>query len=94
MHAPLQAQDPRLVEASLLIFAELADPLAESLRPFMGTLHSVLLACLGAQQQDVAVAAAHATTAFIQALEDASDRDKFQVRCSGAQGGLRATQPH
>lgn len=68
------------MEASLLIFAELAESMAESLRPFMGTLHGVLLGCLGSQNQDVAVAAVHATTAFIQALEDAADRDKFQVR--------------
>ena len=67
------------MEASLLIFAQLAEPMADSLRPFMGTLHSVLTTCLGAQQPDVAVAAARATTSFIQALEDASDRDKFQV---------------
>ena len=60
----------------------------DSLRPFMGTLHTVLLACLASPQPDVAVAAARATTAFIQQLEDASDRNKFQVRVGELFGGL------
>lgn len=75
------------MEASLLIFAQLAESMTDQLRPFMGTLHTLLLNCLNAQQPDVAVAAARATTAFVQALDEPSDRDKFQVgrllNCSG-----------
>ena len=52
----------------------------ENLTPFIGTLHGVLMHCLASEEASVAVAAARATAAFIQALEDAAQRDQFQVR--------------
>jgi hypothetical protein len=67
------------VESALNIFAQLAHFIMPTLTQYMGTLDSLLQACLRSQKPEVAIAAMKATTAFIQALEDAQDRDKFQV---------------
>ena len=51
----------------------------DNLTPFIGTLHGVLMHCLASSEADVAVAAARATAAFVQSLDDAAQRDQFQV---------------
>ncbi|KAM7500304.1 hypothetical protein LguiA_024718 [Lonicera macranthoides] len=74
------SENPKLRESSLLIFAQLAQYIGESLVPYLDTLHSVFSECLGNRNadSDVRIAAFGATINFIQCLESASDRDKFQ----------------
>lgn len=55
------------MECALLIFAQLAHYIMDTLRQYMGTLHTTLGQCLGSPQQDVSVAAMRAVTSFIQA---------------------------
>lgn len=74
-----QNSDPRMVEAGLLIFAQLAGSVMDALKPYIATLHGVLMHCLKSEKPEVAVAAARATSSFIQSLDDASQRDQFQV---------------
>ncbi|KAD7478233.1 hypothetical protein R6Q59_007682 [Mikania micrantha] len=70
--------NPRHRESALLIFAQLAQYIGETLIPHLGTLHAVFLGCLGAGiDPDVRIAALNASINFIQCLETASDRDKF-----------------
>lgn len=76
----VQSQNPREVESALLIFAQLAHYLMGTLKQYMGTLNDVLRSCLQSPVLDVAIAAMRATTAFIQELDDGSERNKFQVR--------------
>ncbi|KAH9611136.1 hypothetical protein KSS87_023271 [Heliosperma pusillum] len=74
------SDNPKLREMSLLIFAQLAQYIGETiLVPHLTTLHNVFLQCLGgATTADVRIAALSATINFIQCLNTASDRDKFQ----------------
>ena len=51
----------------------------DALTPYIATLHGLLMHCLNSSSPDVAVAAARATSSFIQALDDAAQRDQFQV---------------
>lgn len=67
------------VESALNIFAQLAHYIMPTLMQYMGTLDSILQACLRSQKAEVAISAMKATTAFIQELEDGQERDKFQV---------------
>ncbi|KAL8201585.1 hypothetical protein R6Q57_010732 [Mikania cordata] len=70
--------NPRHRESALLIFAQLAQYIGETLIPHLDTLHAVFLGCLGAGiDPDVRIAALNASINFIQCLENASDRDKF-----------------
>ncbi|KAJ9541237.1 hypothetical protein OSB04_027743 [Centaurea solstitialis] len=65
-------------ESALLIFAQLAQYIGETLVPHLDTLHAVFLGCLGSGiDPDVRIAALGASINFIQCLEKASDRDKF-----------------
>lgn len=65
-------------ESALLIFAQLAHYIGETLVPHLETLHAVFLGCLGVGvDSDVRVAALGASINFIQCLERASDIDKF-----------------
>ena len=41
-----QNSDPRMVEAGLLIFAQLAGSVMDALTPYIATLHGVLMHCL------------------------------------------------
>ncbi|KAK9821719.1 hypothetical protein WJX81_003315 [Elliptochloris bilobata] len=75
----VQSRQPRMVEAALLVFAQLARYLADTLRQYLGTLHSVLVTSLGSPSLDVTLAAMRATSAFIQELEDPAERDQFQA---------------
>ena len=74
-----QSTDPRMTEAGLLIFAQLAGSVMDALKPYIATLHGLLMHCLSSSSPDVAVAAARATSSFIQSLDDAAQRDQFQV---------------
>lgn len=66
-------------ESALLIFAQLAQYIGETLIPYLDTLHSVFLACLGTgMDSDVQIAALGAAINFIQCLEKASELQKFQ----------------
>ncbi|XP_024975878.1 importin-5-like [Cynara cardunculus var. scolymus] len=70
--------NPRHRESALLIFAQLAQYIGETLVPHLDTLHAVFLGCLGTgTDPDVRIAALGASINFIQCLEKASDRDKF-----------------
>ncbi|XP_073221997.1 uncharacterized protein [Cicer arietinum] len=73
------ASDTRLQEISLLVFAQLAHYIGETLLPQLSTLHSVFLRCLGASTSaDVRIAALAASINFVQCLSNPSDRDRFQ----------------
>lgn len=69
----------KLRESALLIFAQLAQYIGETLVPHLDTLHNVFFQCLGGNSSaDVRIAALGATINFIQCLTSAADRDKFQ----------------
>ncbi|KAL5074443.1 hypothetical protein RYX36_013427 [Vicia faba] len=72
--------DARLQEISLLVFAQLAHYIGETLIPQLSTLHSVFLRSLSAatSSSDVRIAALDASINFVQCLSNPSDRDKFQ----------------
>ncbi|GMH20087.1 hypothetical protein Nepgr_021928 [Nepenthes gracilis] len=73
------SDDPRLRESALLIFAQLAQYIGETLIPHLDTLHTVFLQCLSSgSNPDVRIAALSASINFIQCLTNASDRDRFQ----------------
>ena len=74
----VQSGDPRLMESSLLIFAQLARYVMPVLQQYLGTLHSALGAGMSHDVMDVKIAAFKATTTFIQMLENPVDRDQFQ----------------
>ncbi|KAF7819275.1 importin-5-like [Senna tora] len=69
----------KLQEAALLIFAQLAHYIGETLAPQLGTLHSVFLQHLSSSKSsDVRIAALGASINFIQCLSSSADRDRFQ----------------
>ncbi|XP_028790376.1 importin-5 [Neltuma alba] len=69
----------KLQEAALLIFAQLAHYIGETLVPQLSTLHAVFLQCLtSSKSSDVRIAALGASINFIQCLSNPSDRDRFQ----------------
>lgn len=69
----------KLQESALLIFAQLAQYIGETLVPHLDTLHSVFSQCLASSKTgDVRIAALGAAINFIQCLSTASDRDRFQ----------------
>ena len=73
------SDNPKLRESSLLIFAQLAQYIGETLIPYLDTLHNVFFQCLSSgSSSEVRIAALGATINFIQCLTSASDRDKFQ----------------
>lgn len=74
------SDNPNLQESALLIFAQLAHYIGETLVPHLSTLHSVFYQCLssGAKSSDVRIAALSAAINFIQCLTSPSDRDRFQ----------------
>ncbi|GJZ65987.1 importin-5-like protein [Tanacetum coccineum] len=73
------SEDFRLIESALLIFAQLAQFVGESLIPHITHLHGVFGKCLGnVGSADVRIAALSAVINFIQCLESGNDRDRFQ----------------
>lgn len=73
------SDSPRLQESALLMFAQLAQYIGETLIPHLDTLHNVFLQCLSTSSNpDVRIASLGASINFIQCLSSASDRDKFQ----------------
>lgn len=71
--------DARLQEISLLVFAQLAHYIGETLIPQLSTLHSVFLRSLSAatSSSDVRIAALAASINFVQCLSNPSDRDRY-----------------
>ncbi|KAK9986830.1 hypothetical protein SO802_031781 [Lithocarpus litseifolius] len=69
-----------LQELSLIIFAQLAHYIGETLVPHLTTLHDVFLNCLASPRSnsDVRIASLGAAINFVQCLSSASDRDRFQ----------------
>eukprot|EP00798_Chlamydomonas_sp_ICE-L_P025737 gene25737-11397_t len=74
----VQSNQPGLMESALSIFACLAHYMVDTLKPSLPTLVQVLGACLGHPESEVQLASFRAVSSFIQALEEPSDRDKFQ----------------
>ncbi|WCJ43619.1 ARM repeat superfamily protein [Euphorbia peplus] len=73
------ATDSHMQENVLLIFAQLAQFVGETLVPHIRTLHDVFLNCLSVSSSDgVRIAALNATINFIQCLSSNNDREKFQ----------------
>ncbi|KAL5074715.1 hypothetical protein RYX36_013699, partial [Vicia faba] len=72
--------DARLQEISLLVFAQLAHYIGETLIPQLSTLHSVFLRSLSAatSSSDVRIAALAASINFVQCLSNPSDRDRIE----------------
>ncbi|KDD75633.1 hypothetical protein H632_c581p1, partial [Helicosporidium sp. ATCC 50920] len=68
----------RYVESSLLVFAQLAKHVMNVLVQYLDTLHEILKACLAHESMDVRLAAMKATCSFVEELESASERDRFQ----------------
>lgn len=69
----------RLRESALLMFAQLAQYIGPQLRTYLPTLHNVFQQNLsGNTSSDVRIAALRATTNFVQTLETAQDRERFQ----------------
>lgn len=74
------SDNPKLQESALLIFAQLAHYIGETLVPHLTTLHEVFFRCLStsAKSADVRIAALGASVNFIQCLTSAAERDRFQ----------------
>ena len=73
-----EGSSDRLKESALSIFGMLAPFIGEQLVPQIPTLHGVLSGCLANADTQVRLAALRATCAFVDALENPSDRMKFQ----------------
>ncbi|CAI8605161.1 unnamed protein product [Vicia faba] len=71
--------DSRLQEILLLVFAQLAHYIGETLIPQLSTLHFVFLRSLSAatSSSDVRIAALAASINFVQCLSNPSDRDSI-----------------
>nr|CAD1840395.1 unnamed protein product [Ananas comosus var. bracteatus] len=70
---------PHLQESALLVFARLADYIADSLRQYLPTIHDLLLASLShPSSPDVRIAALGATVNLVQCLHSSADRDRLQ----------------
>ncbi|KAG1673229.1 hypothetical protein FOA52_013109 [Chlamydomonas sp. UWO 241] len=86
----IQSGQPRLMEASLVIFASLAEYHIDVLRSQLPTLVQIFGTCLGHANEDVQLASLRVISNFIQALDEPTDRDKFShmipamLACIGA----------
>jgi hypothetical protein len=74
----VQSGQPGLMESALVIFSTLASCITDTLQPQLPTLVQVLTACITHPTRDVQLASLRAISNFIQALDEPSDRDKFQ----------------
>ena len=74
----VNAQNPPLRESALIVFAQLAEYIGESLVPHLATLHQILGQCLQAAERPVQLAALRACCCFVESLENPADRAKFQ----------------
>ncbi|GBG66984.1 hypothetical protein CBR_g74670 [Chara braunii] len=74
----VSSDSDRLKTSALLIFADLAEYNC-SMTQHLSTLHGLFQQCLSAATNgEVRIAALRATTNFVQTLETAEERDKFQ----------------
>ncbi|GKA65282.1 importin-5-like protein [Tanacetum coccineum] len=71
------SEDLLLQESALLIFAQLAQFIGESLVAYIANLHGVFVRCLSSASVDVRIAALSGVVNFVQCL-GVSDRDRFQ----------------
>ena len=78
MFGAVQEGSDRLKESALSIFAMLAPFMSDGLVAQIPTLHAVLSACLTSADTQVQLASLRASCAFVDALENQSDRIKFQ----------------
>lgn len=73
------SSDAKLQESAFLIFSQLAQYIGDTLVPYIKDLHAVFLQVLNhSASSDVRIAALSAVINFIQCLNSASDRDRFQ----------------
>uniref|UniRef100_A0A7R9V0M6 TOG domain-containing protein n=1 Tax=Chlamydomonas euryale TaxID=1486919 RepID=A0A7R9V0M6_9CHLO len=79
----IQSGQPRLMEASLVVLASLAEYHMEVLRTQLPTLVQIFGTCLGHASHEVQLASLRAISNFIQALDEPSDRDKFSHMIPG-----------
>ena len=86
----VQSNESRMVESALLIFAQLARYIMDTLKQYLGTLHEVLGACLTHSSTDIRIAAMRATTSFIQ-VHSWSIHCTLTWSCSPAQLQVAAT---
>merc|ERR1712159_247340 len=78
MFGAVQEGSDRLKESAMSIFAMLAPFMSDGLVAQIPTLHAVLSACLTSADTQVQLASLRASCAFVDALENQSDRIKFQ----------------
>ena len=78
MFAAVSDGSERARESALTIFAQLSGWIGEALIPQIATLHGILSQCLSSGDAQVRLAALRACCAFVEALENPSDRAKFQ----------------
>lgn len=79
MFQAVTSDSPRLQESALLIFSQLAQYIGDILLPHLPTLHTVFLNSLShSVSPDVRIAALGASINFVQCLESAADRERFQ----------------
>uniref|UniRef100_A0A7N0ZTG6 Importin N-terminal domain-containing protein n=1 Tax=Kalanchoe fedtschenkoi TaxID=63787 RepID=A0A7N0ZTG6_KALFE len=75
----VSSDNHRLQESALMIFAQLAQYIGDTLIPHLTALHALFLKCLAPPtNSDVRIAALGASINFIQCLSSAGDRDRFQ----------------
>ncbi|CAM8960812.1 unnamed protein product [Rhodiola kirilowii] len=75
----VNSDNHKLQESALMIFAQLAQYIGDTLIPHLTPLHGLFLKCLDpATNSDVRIAALGASINFIQCLSSATDRDRFQ----------------
>lgn len=78
MFTCVQSGQPALVESALNVFGSLAPYATEVFKPHLQTLQALLTSCLANPSAAIQVAALRAVAAFVQALDEPQDRDKFQ----------------
>lgn len=76
----VQSQNPRLMEGSLNMFAQMAPFLMSHLQQHLQTMYTILQGCMAnTLPLDVRCASLHATSTFMEELEDEKQRDQFFV---------------
>ncbi|CAI9108164.1 OLC1v1007707C1 [Oldenlandia corymbosa var. corymbosa] len=73
------SNNPKLQESAFLIFSQLAQYIGDTLVPYIKDLHAVFLQVLNqSPSPEVRIAALSAVINFIQCLNSAAERDRFQ----------------
>ncbi|KAF5839603.1 armadillo-type protein [Dunaliella salina] len=74
----VQSGQPTLMESGLLVLGLLSQCMPEAFKPQLPALVTGLGVCLSHAVRDVQLAALRASSLFIQAMDEPSERDKFQ----------------